>query len=69
MGEQATLEEVRRLRWERRALADQYQQLRELLEAFLKRYGDRPCRFDHDGYCQEHESKPCLVTEVAAVLG
>lgn len=60
---------VQRLRQQGRAVAEQYDQLREVAEALLVRYGAGPCRFDTQGYCAEHASKPCAIAEARAVLG
>lgn len=43
--------------------------LEEALEPFLD---DNPCRYDHHGYCQEHqgvdEDGVCIVAKAAALL-
>ena len=33
-------------------------------------YDDSPCRFDHHGYCQEHDSmtEVCIMRRIAAAL-
>lgn len=39
--------------------------LRDLLDAI----GDAPCRYDHEGYCQEHfVSSPCEVATARHIL-